>query len=136
MSYVIPSLILLVGLVVLLKWAKAAGEDCVFCGGKALRLSNLPEEERDKVLAYFDRVEDRVPEFESVMVCLTCKKVKDGWFQGPTTIGMAAKCKVCKLGVVLNEDLSCPECDASYEWMTFPFSGDYQFLLPKVTDGE
>lgn len=134
MPYILPSLILIAGLALILRWAKTAGESCAFCGGKSRRLSNLPEEERGKVLAYFHRVEDRVPEFDSVMACQECRKVKDGRIAGYRARGLALQCVVCKPGVFVGDDLKCPDCDATFEWTTFPFSGDYQFLVPSLSE--
>ena len=120
---------------------------CHFCNVRVKRFDEVPEKDRDQILAYFQQHEDREPDASALFVCTNCRSVHDD-FSGQkasreiNAYGCTTFCKVC--GRVIygclpeRESVACRGCGTEYRWETDHASG-YRFFMPpegvKILDG-
>ncbi len=131
-STIISVAAVLGGLVfVFVRFAKFLGSECIFCGGRSLKMDQLPKAEYSKLRDYFWNVEKRVPIADSIYVCCECYKVNDDCISRYTSVGMTIICKACGHSTNLDDRMTCGHCKAVLEWVTFKECGDYRFLLPR-----
>ena len=67
-----------VGAVLLLRLlVRAVGCNCGVCGRRMRRFEALPMQDRQAILAHYQRCEDRRPDTDAVFVCPACRLVYD-----------------------------------------------------------
>ena len=124
-----------IGLKYLVRWISFP---CQFCGKKVKSFPQVPEQDRQNILAYFREHESREPDKGGLFVCANCQTVHDD-FSGEKiswdvdSYGCSTFCKVCGLTVrgcePSKESTTCDGCKTEYHWQTHERSG-FRFFTP------
>ena len=130
MHIIIGVAVIVATIVVFIIIARTMGVQCAFCGGRIITLSCMSDAERQRILAYFRKVEERKPYLDFVFVCLDCHRVGDDRTDPNVLLQGMFRCKACGKLSVLDDSMRCENCSMRYRWTTLSEFGKYQFLLP------
>lgn len=136
-SYILGALAILGMIVFIVRYHKNTKYGCRFCDGIVDEYEDLPRSEKNKIMTYFSKYEDRVPFPDSIVVCQTCKRVEDDSFRAWNQFS----CKACRALDFLNHEprlnaeLKCSTCGMEFVWTRYEGCGDYLYLVPAV-EGE
>jgi hypothetical protein len=133
---IIGAAVIVLVLVSIVRYAIRIGDQCAFCGGRAIPLKRASTEDQETILAYFEKIEQRHPCADYVSVCTTCKRVDDGRLYPGTVIQGHYRCRSCGTAFPVDETMACDNCGAKHQWVAFEAFGGHLFFLPERQNDE
>jgi len=137
--------VILPGFYILAHVCNWAGANCPYCRRKLTPFRRLPDEQQQRILAYYGEREKREPDLGEVYLCRACGVIRDDFTEAhrpnlPMNHPLAGQalsyithCKICHAPLLNcapdDERIECPECGAAFTWAPYGDS-ECRFLQP------